>query len=208
MEVPQLVAGLPRMMLSDTPRTESLFPNAEASNRWSVVFSKDANMRTLSFIFETPNRVIPRTCPCERMSDRYQVQAYRTHFVGHDISEEHYMSWINVHAVLRHGILYFVDDGPSSRLYAQHLFYLDDMVGHCMLANDPESSHDFLQTIALNDQLLVPLLSPRVVSFLDVDDGPLDRRYALSRVSDWTRTGSTFCTFTITPGKTRFKLFN
>jgi hypothetical protein len=208
MEVPQLVAGLPRMILSDTPRTASLFPNAEASNRWSVVFSKDANMRTLSFIFDTPNRVIPRTCPCEQMSDRNHVQVYRTHFVRHDIPEEHDMSWVNVHAVLRHGILYLVDDGPSSRFYAQHLFYLDDMVGHRMLANDPESSHDFFQTSTLNDQLLVPLLSPRVVLFLDVDDGPLNRRYALPRVSDWVRTGSTFYTFTITPGSTRFKLFN
>jgi hypothetical protein len=61
------------------------------------------------------------------------------------------MSWINVHAVLRHGILYLVDDGPSSCFYAQHLFYLDDMVRHRMLADDPESSHDFLQAITLND---------------------------------------------------------
>ena len=52
------------MMLSETPAMASVLPYAEASNKWSVVFSKDANMRTLSFIFATPNRVIPRTSPC------------------------------------------------------------------------------------------------------------------------------------------------
>ena len=51
------------MILSETPAILSVFPNADASNKWSVVFSKDANIRTLSFIFATPKRVIPRTSP-------------------------------------------------------------------------------------------------------------------------------------------------
>jgi len=62
-EVPQLAAGFPMMILSDTPAMLSFFPKAEASNRWSVVFSNDASIKTLSFIFATPNRVIPSTSP-------------------------------------------------------------------------------------------------------------------------------------------------
>ena len=63
MDVPQFAAGFPRMILSETPVILSCLPNAEASNKWSVVFSNDASMSTLSFIFETPNRVIPSTWP-------------------------------------------------------------------------------------------------------------------------------------------------
>ena len=63
MDVPVMAAGLPMMILSDTPAIESVLPNAEASNKWSVVFSKDASIRTLSFILATPKRVIPRTSP-------------------------------------------------------------------------------------------------------------------------------------------------
>ena len=62
-DVPQLAAGLPMMMLSDTPAMLSLFPKADASKRWSVVFSNDASISTLSFIFATPKRVIPNTSP-------------------------------------------------------------------------------------------------------------------------------------------------
>lgn len=51
------------IILSDTPAMLSVFPYADASNRWSVVFSNEANMSTLSFIFATPKRVIPRTSP-------------------------------------------------------------------------------------------------------------------------------------------------
>ena len=56
------------MMLSDTPAMLSFLPNAEASKRWSVVFSNEASMSTLSFIFATPKRVIPRTSPCHTVS--------------------------------------------------------------------------------------------------------------------------------------------
>lgn len=56
------------MILSDTPAMSSVFPNTDASKRWSVVFSNDANIRTLSFIFATPNRVIPRTSPYPAVS--------------------------------------------------------------------------------------------------------------------------------------------
>ena len=62
-DVPQLAAGLPMIILSETPAILSLFPNADASKRWSVVFSNDASISTLSFIFATPNRVIPSTSP-------------------------------------------------------------------------------------------------------------------------------------------------
>jgi len=62
-DVPQLEAGFPMMMLSETPETPSVFPTADASKRWSVVFSNDASISTLSFILATPNLVIPSTSP-------------------------------------------------------------------------------------------------------------------------------------------------
>ena len=65
MDVPVIAAGLPIMMLSETPAMLSVLPYADASNRWSVVFSNDANISTLSFIFATPNRVMPNTSPYE-----------------------------------------------------------------------------------------------------------------------------------------------
>ena len=37
-----------------------------ASNRWSVVFSNEANINTLSRIFATPKRVIPNISPEEK----------------------------------------------------------------------------------------------------------------------------------------------
>ena len=67
-DVPVIAAGLPMMILSDTPAMQSVLPKADASKRWSVVFSNDASMRTLSFILATPNRVIPSTSPCEKLS--------------------------------------------------------------------------------------------------------------------------------------------
>ena len=63
MLVPHLAAGFPMMMLSDTPSMLSVLPYADASNRWSVVFSNDASISTLSFILATPNRVMPRISP-------------------------------------------------------------------------------------------------------------------------------------------------
>ena len=63
MEVPVIAAGLPMMILSDTPAMASVLPNADASNKWSVVFSKDASINTLSFILATPKRVMPSTSP-------------------------------------------------------------------------------------------------------------------------------------------------
>ena len=51
------------MMHSDTPTIASVRPCTAASKRWSVVLSNDASMSTDSRIFETPNRVMPRTMP-------------------------------------------------------------------------------------------------------------------------------------------------
>ena len=50
-------------MHSETPIISSFLEYAAASNKWSVVFSKLASINVESFIFETPNRVIPRTIP-------------------------------------------------------------------------------------------------------------------------------------------------
>mmetsp|Transcript_10484 Transcript_10484/g.29328 ORF Transcript_10484/g.29328 Transcript_10484/m.29328 type:complete len:298 (+) Transcript_10484:80-973(+) len=55
--------GIPMMMHSLTPSMVSVRPCSAASNRWSVVFSNDASISTLSFIFAMPNRVIPSTSP-------------------------------------------------------------------------------------------------------------------------------------------------
>jgi len=62
-DVPQLEAGFPMIILSETPDMPSIFPTADASKRWSVVFSNDASISTLSFILATPNLVIPSTSP-------------------------------------------------------------------------------------------------------------------------------------------------
>jgi hypothetical protein len=77
MEVPQFAAGFPMIMLSETPAMLSFLPNAEASNRWSVVFSNEASISTLSFIFATPNRVIPNTSPwpVRAINDRQAMPA-------------------------------------------------------------------------------------------------------------------------------------
>ena len=56
--------GIPIIIHSLTPSIWSSRPWTAASKRWSVVFSKDANMSTLSFILAIPKRVIPRTSPC------------------------------------------------------------------------------------------------------------------------------------------------
>ena len=88
MDVPQFAAGFPRMILSETPVILSCLPNAEASNKWSVVFSNDASMRTLSFIFETPNRVMPSTWPYWEQSDETRAEwEVATDFVSHDVPE-------------------------------------------------------------------------------------------------------------------------
>ena len=62
-----MAAGLPIIMLSETPAMLSFFPKAEASKRWSVVFSNEASMSTLSFILATPKRVIPSTSPYSKL---------------------------------------------------------------------------------------------------------------------------------------------
>mmetsp|Transcript_45660 Transcript_45660/g.74457 ORF Transcript_45660/g.74457 Transcript_45660/m.74457 type:complete len:223 (+) Transcript_45660:320-988(+) len=59
--------GTPVMMHSETPTMSSCRPCTEASNKWSVVFSNDANISTDSFILEMPNRVIPRISPLKVM---------------------------------------------------------------------------------------------------------------------------------------------
>lgn len=74
-EVPHCDAGFPIMILSDTPVMPSFFPNAAASNRWSVVFSNEASMSTLSFILATPNRVIPKTSPWRNRRGESKVSA-------------------------------------------------------------------------------------------------------------------------------------
>jgi hypothetical protein len=46
------------------PLISSARPRSAASNKWSVVFSNDASMSTLSFILAMPKRVMPSTSPC------------------------------------------------------------------------------------------------------------------------------------------------
>ena len=73
-EVPNLADGLPMIIASDTPVIASFLPTAAASNRWSVVFSKDASISTLSFIFATPKRVMPRTSPFRKIISKRLAQ--------------------------------------------------------------------------------------------------------------------------------------
>lgn len=117
------------MILSDTPAMLSFFPKAAASNKWSVVFSKEASIRTLSFIFATPNRVIPRTSPYdnEELAREFGITPH-SYFVGHNIAKQHDVTRVNTHSVTLHGILDFVDDGPSCSFNPQHFCRLNDMV--------------------------------------------------------------------------------
>ena len=131
------------MILSETPAILSFFPNAEASNRWSVVFSKDANIRTLSFILATPKRVIPKTSPCCSRTKSACAQrciASKAYLISHDIAKQHDMARINIHTVFLHCVLNFVDYGWSSSFNAQHLSYFNDMVGRSLLAHDSYST--------------------------------------------------------------------
>ena len=97
-DVPQLEAGFPIIMLSETPEISSVLPMADASKRWSVVFSKDASINTLSFIFATPNRVIPRTSPwTERELET--ILHHGTHLVRHHVTQQHYVAWVDAHSV-------------------------------------------------------------------------------------------------------------
>jgi hypothetical protein len=123
------------MMLSETPAMLSVFPKAAASKRWSVVFSNEASMSTLSFILATPNRVIPRTSPFAivRMEKRWERYA---HLVGHDVSEKGDVTGVDAHAVWRHRVLNLVDDRPARRLDTKDLGNLHDMVGRGILANN------------------------------------------------------------------------
>jgi hypothetical protein len=87
-EVPQFAAALPMIILSDTPAILSFFPKAAASNKWSVVFSKEASIRTLSFIFATPKRVIPRTSPYvnEELAKKIVITSH-SYLVTHNIAK-------------------------------------------------------------------------------------------------------------------------
>lgn len=140
MDVPVFAAGLPMMMLSETPAMLSVLPRADASNKWSVVFSNEASIRTLSFIFATPNRVIPNTSPYKihdvssHLSIRRRV---KTGLVRHDVSKKHNMPRVDAHTVTRHCVLNLIDDRPTGCLNTQYLGRLDDVVRRRMLSNNP-----------------------------------------------------------------------
>lgn len=125
------------IILSDTPRILSFFPYAEASKRWSVVFSNDASMRTLSFIFATPNRVMPRISPFSNRSE-YPLydRAIKGDLVSHNIAKKHDMAGVDAHSVFFHDKLHLVDNGTSRGLDTENLSRFDDMVSCSTLAND------------------------------------------------------------------------
>lgn len=76
--------------------------------------------------------------------------------------------------MMRHRILNFVDDCSSSRLNTKHLFHLYNVVGDGMLSHYAWCNHDLLETISFNKELLITLLTPRIIFFFDVDDSPVN----------------------------------
>jgi hypothetical protein len=58
------------------------------------------------------------------------------YLIRHHITEKHDMSRINLHVVLLHRVLNFIDDGHSGCLDTQHFGNLNDVVGGCALANN------------------------------------------------------------------------
>lgn len=63
----------------------------------------------------------------------------KTYLVGHDVSKQHDVPWIDTHAVTLHGILNLVDDCPPRGLNPEDLRNLDDVVGGRLLADDTYS---------------------------------------------------------------------
>lgn len=78
-----------------------------------------------------------------------------------------------------HRVVDLVDDRLPSCLNTKHLCHFDDVVGRRLFPHDALRSHDLLQAVALNEELLVAFLAAMVVAVLDVDDGATDRGYAL-----------------------------
>lgn len=63
--------------------------------------------------------------------------APHSYFVAHDIAKQHNMTGINAHSVALHGILDFVDYGPSRCFNPQDFCWLNYMIGSRSLANNP-----------------------------------------------------------------------
>jgi hypothetical protein len=77
-------------------------------------------MSTLSFIFATPKRVMPKTSPCceNELAPLVMYDVKETSLVRHDIPKKHDVAGIYAHAMRRHGVLNLINDGSSRRFNA------------------------------------------------------------------------------------------
>ena len=140
--------GIPKITRSLTPIIWSFLPWRAASNKWSAVFSKDANVNTDSFIFSIPNRVMPNTCPL-KLSITTNIQSCTscnlpiTSDVGYQ-STNHNCHIYKLHSpsfnFLR--IRDFLNQDGTCCLDAQHLKDLHHMIGDCLSMVHTYCAHD------------------------------------------------------------------
>lgn len=113
------------------------------------------------------------------------------HLVSHNISQQHNMSRIDIHAVTLHRVLDLVDDGLPRGFNPKNLCDVDDVVGRGLFANDScerKSSavistagkrhqtfcnHTCLQSITLDEKLFIPFVAAMIVLVLYVNHRPL-----------------------------------
>lgn len=101
------------------------------------------------------------------------------YLVGHDISKQHNMPGINAHTVALHRELNFIDDGSSSSLNTQNLSSFDDVVGGRLFSDNSLCSHDLLETVAFDQQLLFTFLASPVIVLFNINDSTMNARDAL-----------------------------
>ena len=135
-------------------------------------------MSTESFIFATPNRVIPRTSPYFQqifVSSLCRASvSVETDLVAHDVTQEHDMSRIDSQSVRTHRVMNLLDDRRSRRFDTEHFFDLHDVIRRGFESDDTCEStisgvrregktklticrHDFSQTHSLDEQLLLSI---------------------------------------------------
>jgi len=129
--------GLPKIMHSLTPFTGSEMPIVAALNKWSPVFSKDANMRIEDRIWATPCLVIPKILL--GMSGNQQVFDSLP-FEGHDVSQELNVTNIQCQAMTFHGGDNFSNNASPSSFNAQRLLNFQNVVGDSLSSIHTRSS--------------------------------------------------------------------
>jgi len=109
--------------------------------------------------------------------------------IGHDVAEEHNMSWINDHTVfacwsvifircgLTHGVLDFVNNGFTRGFDAEILAHVGNVISRCSSADDSFGIHDVTKAISFNQKMI---MSWSLFNFTDYRSGY--GRYSLRSV--------------------------